>query len=357
MTECLSLDQVPARLLAYLRQMDREAINKSYYGGQLYPTGLREYPNHHHPNLDPNVSPAGVRYEDEWTRRIIELLQADGVLADPFPTYPDGRRKADFLIRCQSGDSLWIEVKGAWTYNLHPRVRGNGAFRKHLTSASEGVPKDFLKLDDVPPSLASNVGILLVGFEAPAHGFLIGDSELALMKQVAKFDRFTWSEHRDEWQDGIVADSRVRCWLWYRPSRAPCADASTVENQPPISAVAPPSVAKSTAQPREEMIRRLRALIRQNHDLHGENWIWGDYYVEVSACCGIEVEKPEGMGRRNSRDPTRRRFARAIRAVIPYKEYNFRRGWEAAPEIVDAVLAFHLGYGGNNAAFAGMPTC
>lgn len=214
----MSIDvaQVPSRIMEYLRRMDQEATSLNYYQGIEYPTRLREYVNHVFPNRDPRRTEKQKPYEEAVTARLAELFLEDGARAETFTPYPSGE-KGDLVVGCNGQESLWIEMKGAWTYNLHPRPNPNGTYKKHLTSVTEGVPKDFLKLRRVTPDMATHVGILVFGFEAPTHGFRIKAEDLQLMKDNGEFSDFEWSECCDEWADGILAGSKVRCWFWHRP--------------------------------------------------------------------------------------------------------------------------------------------
>lgn len=92
---------------------------------------------------------------------------------------------------------------------------------------------------------------------------------------------------------------------------------------------------------KEDMVKAFRSLLRKYDELHGSKWRWGEYYVEFSATCGVDVPNPEGAGPKDLRLPIRCGFSRAMREVLPEKEYQFQRAFELAEEFVDAILRFH----------------
>lgn len=311
-----------------LRQMDREATNKSFYEGVEYPTGLREYAMHVNPNRNPEYTPRGVLYEKAITNRLAALLEQYGLRVETYPPYPSGD-KGDLVVHFPDNTSLWIEMKGAWTYNLHPTLNPNRNYRKHLVSESEGLAGDFHKVQKCPPR-DTHVGILLVGFEAPAYP--ISRHDIEQMKQNARIDLHRWCEHTDEWPDGIVDGSKVLVWFWWRGKEGlgECGEAPPREE-----------VQTSPGMSLDEMVARVRRRIEQNHACHGENWYWETYYVEFSADCGIKVQVPEPYGPPDRKNPTRKAFAQAIRRVIPMKDYRREKGLRMAREITLAILAHH----------------
>ena len=210
-SEEITADNIGEILFQFLREMDEEADRKSYYKNILYHTGLREYYFHVHPNRDPNKSITHVPYEDAWTERLKELFLQNGITAKSFPSYPDSSRKGDLLLTLSDFSSLFIEIKGAWTYNLHPRIYKSKVYYKHLTSSTEGTAKDFIKIQDAH---ADHKGILLVGFDAPEHEIYIEDAHIAEMKVNASYDETEWKEHYEEWEDHHFPGARVRCWFW-----------------------------------------------------------------------------------------------------------------------------------------------
>jgi len=206
-------ENVSAALFRFLRLMDEEATSRSFYKGCEFHTGLREYVFHVNPNRDENKTIIGAGYENSWTERLRNLFTAHGVRADCFPSYPNSTTKADLLLTFDDSSTLCIEIKGAWRYNLHPRVCTNPVYKKHLTSNTEGTAKDFTK---VRKADSTYVGVLLIGFDAPATGLVIEDCDLELMKNNAAFDETEWNEHYDEWQDIRFPEARNRCWFWLR---------------------------------------------------------------------------------------------------------------------------------------------
>ncbi len=335
-----NIHDLPALLFECLRQMDREATNRSYYQGVEYPTGLREYALHVNPNRNPNRTPRNVPYEEAMTNRLAELIEQSGLSVETYPRYPSGE-EGDLLVHLSDGSSLWIEMKGAWVYNLHPTVNPNPNYRKHLTSPSEGLAKDFFK---VQGASATYVGILLIGFETDGYRIWAGD--IAALKQNANYGAHAWSEHTDEWSDNILQGSKVRVWFWWRRlAEAGSGDADALHE--PIATSASASTAPNEEEKPssnlslEEMVARVRRRIIQNHERHGENWYWETYYVEFSADCGIQVAAPEDYGPPDRKNPTRKAFAQKIRRVIPMGKYNRKLGLRMVREITLAILQFH----------------
>jgi hypothetical protein len=243
-------------------------------------------------------------------------------------------------------------MKGAWTYNLHPQVNVNKPYLKHLTSATEGLAKDFHKVCAAP---ASHVGILLVDFETPR--FPISASDIDRMKHNAGYGQHAWSEHTDSWPDGITHGSKVSVWFWWRalgsnaaageqthPPSASVEAAMSEGGSPATSATTVSKGAGNTGNSNlsfDQMVERLKRRIIANHNNHGENWYGETYYVECSRDCGTVVAAPEPAGLPDRKNPTRRAFAQTIRRVIPMNRYDREVGLRMVREITAAILEFH----------------
>ena len=220
-----------AGIFQSFRNMDRAAINRSYYAGHKYPTGLRHFDSHQNPNTNPSPNSRPRFYtEDAWTNelaiRMPELQEVTS--ARPRPCYPSGLGQADLLVCINDARELWFEIKGAWKYDRfkpHEYVL-NPAFVKHFTSRSEGVPRDFEKLRVLQGRANTIACVLVVGFDRNgSHPYSISDREVSTLTRNAQIDD-AWCKHYDEWDDihqvadanyhGLRSGFRVRCWAWTR---------------------------------------------------------------------------------------------------------------------------------------------
>ncbi|HEY3318943.1 MAG TPA: hypothetical protein VGP72_00500 [Planctomycetota bacterium] len=212
---------VPAILFRLLRQMDAEATTVK----DGFPTGLNWYGGH-----------VGTRQtEPQWSKRIVELLRAEGLVAECECGYGAGTRdRCDVVIMLPEVGKFWLEIKGAWkeywrekgtndllyrSYLLHPLVPGLDKTKTHT------VPLDLQKLARLTRADASYVGMLLVGFDSSEAPM---DADVAQLVQLARLGIEPWTAVATGWLDTYRPGQRVRVWFWYRgvpqsgASASPC---------------------------------------------------------------------------------------------------------------------------------------
>jgi hypothetical protein len=195
-------DMLARQLFRFLRRMDAEATPLR----DGTPTGLHGYKGF----VDGAFQATrGTPWENAWSNRIVDLLDAEGSVARRECRYLDGgRNRCDIVIDQPAALPVWIEVKGCWrvlvdeTSNLPGGP--NKAFVKHLYRAAHDVEK----LRSIAPTDASHLGLLLVGFDTAAHE--ITPEHL----QILRGETAGWAESSDSWPDGAYPGFRIRCWLW-----------------------------------------------------------------------------------------------------------------------------------------------
>jgi hypothetical protein len=206
------IEQLAASIFKALRQMDGEADTKR---GDA-PTGLSWYGGHAKPEQKrPQTEPL-------WSKRLAQLLQDAGYDAQAEVTYPvpveQGRTRCDLVIRTDSGQCIWLEIKGAWrsywaqhgalhryrTYLLYPLVESS-------LPKGHSLPQDIQKLDRLTREDASDIAILLIGFEQTDEPM---DDDIAELRELSGLGSNAWPEWSDQWDDPHRPGERVRCWLW-----------------------------------------------------------------------------------------------------------------------------------------------
>lgn len=217
------IERVPAKLFEFLRRMDAEADGQR----NGWPIGLLWY-CHHERSLKPERVRKRDDIEDSWCRRLAELVRAEtDWAADTFTRYPSGKI-SDLVIRFPDASSIWIEIKGAWSYvnnhDVHGKVLWDDAKKYLYGRPNRCVESDVRKMDQLTPNLATYCGALLLGFDAaePA-GYQIQDEHLNEFRRKALTGR-AWREEYDEWPDShqnngperAASSFRVRCWFWHR---------------------------------------------------------------------------------------------------------------------------------------------
>lgn len=211
------MDALAKVIFDSLRQMDREAGIRP--DGKR--TGIWWYGGHARPEL------RRPQTEVEWSRRLRVLLASAGYPTDREVSYPSmsrsRRTRCDLVIELETGERLWLEVKGAWK-DYWSANGGLGIFRSYLleplvadacTGKTHTVPLDLRKLEALHPPDADFVGELLVGFDesgAPIDGD-VGD-----LVRLAGLDRSPWRAWRDRWTDPHHPETGVSAWLWCRPA-------------------------------------------------------------------------------------------------------------------------------------------
>ena len=204
----MSITAVSERVFDCLRRMDCEAT--TIVKGA--PTGLNWYGGY-----------AGNRQtEPQWSRRLVELLRADGLDAKRECRYPGlPRARCDVVIDLGAGETLWLEIKGAWkeywrqqgnewiyrSYLLHPLVAGLDKTKTHTA------PLDLKKLETLTRRDAAYVGMLLVGFDSDTAPM---DADVAELVRLAGLEMQPWTTVSTGWPDPHRPGCRVRCWLWHR---------------------------------------------------------------------------------------------------------------------------------------------
>ncbi len=208
----ITVDELPARIFSYLRCMDQEATTLT---SASVAAGLSDYGRHARPELK---RPQG---EVEWSRQLAILLEEDGIRVSrevPYPARPEtrGRKACDLVVTTANGETVWLEIKGAWrdywkggglyrTYLLHPLEEGLDQSKPHT------VPFDLVKLSSLHPPAADFVAELVVGFERPDDPM---DDDIATLVSLAGLSE--WRAKCDCWTSATVQEQRVRAWLWYR---------------------------------------------------------------------------------------------------------------------------------------------
>jgi hypothetical protein len=212
---------VASLLFEFLRQMDAEATRK--VGSSGAPAGLWDYGRHSRPELKK------PQCELEWCKRLAQLLTEREIPVRLERDYPDqeqrprrGRkRQCDLVVTMSGGQSLWIEVKGAWrdwwggknktylSWLLHPLVPGLDKSKSHT------VPLDLKRLSTLRPPDADHVAELLIGFERPDDPI---DSDIATLVSLAGLG--AWNVVSCSWMSPTTPGRQVRCWFWHKPADA-----------------------------------------------------------------------------------------------------------------------------------------
>lgn len=129
------------KLVAGLRAIDAEAVPLP----SGVPIGLRWYAYHRRRD---EANPKNFRNEEDWSRRLKELLAIENIPAVTEKRYPKPPvRKCDLVIQWPEIGELWLEVKGAWRHMDSMGRRKNRSFEKHLSAAGMDLKK-LLTLDE-----------------------------------------------------------------------------------------------------------------------------------------------------------------------------------------------------------------
>lgn len=199
-----------------LRQMDQEA-GKNSEGKAI---GLNEYGWHYHyrPEIKhPQTEPC-------WTKRLAELLSKRGFdtkSEEPYPDLPAKHQvRCDLVISLGDSEKLWLEIKGAWKVYW----RGSGIYRSYLlypcplepglVEKSHTVPLDLKKLERLRYPEATQIGILLIGFDSSEYPM---DNDVVQLVNLTGMGRSPlWTCSYDEWEDAYRPGEMVKCWLWLK---------------------------------------------------------------------------------------------------------------------------------------------
>jgi hypothetical protein len=168
------------------------------------PVGLLWYARHRRRQ---EVAPKNCRNEEDWSRRLKDLLNAQQIATDcerPYP--PPPRRRCDLAMQWPGLGRVWLEVKGAWRHQDSRGAVANPSYRKHLYRAGD----DLKKVCSLDESTADHIGLLLVGFDTTNDP--IADKDIDIVR--ARPERAGWIEQYREWTDPHRQMGRVRVWLW-----------------------------------------------------------------------------------------------------------------------------------------------
>lgn len=159
-------------------------------------------------------NPKHCRNEEDWSRRLKELMRDEGIAANCEEWYPaPPKRRCDLVIQWPDLGRIWLEAKGAWRHEDANGGVKNRNFRKHLRAAAD----DLNKLLTVGPANADHIGMLLVGFDTTEEPITEEDIELIKSRCV----RRDWIEQQSVWPDANRRHGRIRLWLWMTEAQTP----------------------------------------------------------------------------------------------------------------------------------------
>ena len=93
----------------------------------------------------------------------------------------------------------------------------------------------------------------------------------------------------------------------------------------------------------EDMAQRVVARCKSYDTIFGpDNWLWEKFYEEFSKDCGLDVLRPELDGKKDIDNPIRKRFAKALRKIIPKKDYSPELVAHLKHELVEAIRTFTI---------------
>jgi hypothetical protein len=194
--------------------MDDEAttVYPTSYGTR--PAGLHQYHKHFQRTFG-----GSVRCEPSWSQRIRTILCNQGMSVRAEVRYPEysasyqkkKRMWCDLCIDLDSGERLWIEVKGSWPVWFNRSDGQNTAYlwKTYHPYLFTDTAADFGKLSTLKRPDAHWIGVLLIGFDTP---LLRLDSEVeAMVRETAP----TWAPLVfPEWEEPHYG-TRAKVWLWY----------------------------------------------------------------------------------------------------------------------------------------------
>ena len=199
-------------ILHILRGMDAEATTTR----RGHPTGLNWYGGHIRPDLDrPQTEPL-------WSKEIACRLTDYGYDTVSEVPCPGKKWRCDLVVQRPDREKIWIEVKGAWKEWWRQQGGGDLIYRSYLlhplvpnldTSKTHTVPFDLERLGTLRPPDATDVGMLLVGFDSCKNPM---DADVAELVDLAGLGEWPWIGVHTAWPDAYRPGERVRCWLWLR---------------------------------------------------------------------------------------------------------------------------------------------
>lgn len=205
--------KLPELFLHYarvLKQMDDEATSRwQYKDGHWYPSGLRQYHGHYNAIYGTKVS-----CEKAWPRRMAVLLNESGVPTDfevPYPTSAllDKTRQSCDLRHCAGSRTHWTELKGSWPvwFDAQGREKLWHRFRSYLM---EETLQDFMRLERLIPNHATDISVVLIGFDSPKQR-LDGAVEELSERVAPGWDRFFMTG----WKEPHYSTD-VKIWIWHK---------------------------------------------------------------------------------------------------------------------------------------------
>jgi len=190
-----------------LREMDREC-----------PTGLCDYVS---------CSPyAGKKGKDEAaiTWGVTRHLQESFSIEQAEHGYTRTKRRCDRVVELSDSSKVWLEFKNAWRRWFYGQVNNNNPFfyESYFLGPEHGpdkgrthsVAQDLVKLEAVPATDASYVGLLIVGFDGKDAQMVADMDRLAQLERLAS--RGWQVEAAEPWTAKQSTECWHRCWFWWR---------------------------------------------------------------------------------------------------------------------------------------------
>jgi hypothetical protein len=194
-------------IVQWLKQLDAEAVPLP--NGN--PVGLWWYARHLRRD---EAKPKNCRNEEDWSRRIKDLMTAQGIPATCERFYPaPPKRRCDLVIEWPGLGRVWLEVKGAWRHNDSGGTLKNPSYRKHLCAATD----DLDKVCSLDSATAEHVGLLLIGFDTSDEP--ISEDDVELVGSNAR--RQGWIKQQVSWPDLNRRNGRIHVWLWLMSTNIP----------------------------------------------------------------------------------------------------------------------------------------
>lgn len=194
------------KLVQFLQQLDAEATPLP----NGTPVGLWWYACH--TRRDEQGRGKNYRNEEDWSRRLEELLEGDGILAKTEVKYPKSfprrRRRCDLVFEWPGLGTTWLEVKGAWCHSDFKGLKWNKSYAKHIVAAADDVDK----LLSLTQPTTEQIGLMLVAFDTKGDPIPEIDIEGIRGRMTAS----PWHEQYRRWDDSYRSNGQIHVWLWLR---------------------------------------------------------------------------------------------------------------------------------------------
>jgi hypothetical protein len=143
-------------------------------------------------------------------------LSASGLSVKREHRYPGSREECDLVITMANGNRFWVEVKNAWRHWFNPdgTSERSSAYRGYLFGDEShlGAAHDFEKLEQLRPTDAHWLGVLLIGFDSDKARMAGDIQELTDTKQlIARGWKIVASKR---WADRRNANFGISTWFW-----------------------------------------------------------------------------------------------------------------------------------------------